>query len=101
MTEDGHDDVHHCTRPTTAPNFGPAAPGVDVAQHHLRADPVGAVRQVEDQIEHHLFPSMPSRNLRRFRALVNEFSAGEGVAYTETTVRSSCVRELRYFDSLR
>jgi hypothetical protein len=64
---------------------------------HLRSDPVGAVRQVEAQIEHHPFPSMP----RRFRALVNDYSAGEGVAYAETTVGSSCVHVLRYLDSVR
>jgi fatty acid desaturase len=53
------------------------------------------------QIEHHLFPSMPSRNLRRCRPLVKDFCAREGVAYTETTVRSSYVRVLRYLDSVR
>ena len=53
------------------------------------------------QIEHHLFPSMPSRNLRRCRPLVKEFCAREGVPYTETTVHSSYVRVLRYLNSVR
>lgn len=53
------------------------------------------------QIEHHLFPSMPSRNLRRCRPLVKDFCAREGVDYIETTVRGSYVRVLRYLDSVR
>lgn len=35
------------------------------------------------QIEHHLFPSMPSRNLRRVQPMVREFCAQRGIAYTE------------------
>jgi fatty acid desaturase len=36
------------------------------------------------QIEHHLFPSMPTPNLRRSRRLVREFCAEIGVPYHET-----------------
>ena len=36
------------------------------------------------QIEHHLFPSMPRPNLHRARALVRDFCAERGLAYTET-----------------
>jgi len=53
------------------------------------------------QIEHHLFPSMPSRNLRLCRPLVKDFCAREGVAYTETTVRASYARVLGYLNSVR
>ncbi|WP_028658964.1 fatty acid desaturase family protein [Nocardioides insulae] len=35
------------------------------------------------QIEHHLFPSMPSGNLRRARPLVRAYCAEQGVPYTE------------------
>jgi len=34
------------------------------------------------QIEHHLFPSMPSRNLRRCRPIVREFCRVRGITYT-------------------
>jgi fatty acid desaturase len=36
------------------------------------------------QIEHHLFPSMPSANLRRARPIVRDYCARLGVAYAET-----------------
>jgi fatty acid desaturase len=36
------------------------------------------------QIEHHLFPSMPTPNLRRARTVVREFCADIGVPYHET-----------------
>ncbi|HWH26366.1 MAG TPA: acyl-CoA desaturase [Pseudolysinimonas sp.] len=48
------------------------------------------------QIEHHLFPSMPSVNLRRARPVVREFCAQRGVPYTETTLVGSYRVVLRY-----
>ena len=36
------------------------------------------------QIEHHLFPSMPSVNLRAARPLVRAYCAEQGLPYTET-----------------
>jgi fatty acid desaturase len=48
------------------------------------------------QIEHHLFPSMPSVNLRRARPVVREFCADRGVPYTETTLVQSYRIVLRY-----
>jgi fatty acid desaturase len=53
------------------------------------------------QIEHHLFPSMPSHNLARCRPLVKEFCAGLGVPYAETTPLESYRRVLRYLGGLR
>jgi fatty acid desaturase len=53
------------------------------------------------QIEHHLFPSMPSRNLSRCRPLVIEFCAAQGVAYTETSPIESYRRVLRYLRGVR
>lgn len=48
------------------------------------------------QIEHHLFPSMPSVNLRRARPVVREFCRRHGVMYTETTLIDSYRIVLRY-----
>lgn len=48
------------------------------------------------QIEHHLFPSMPSVNLRRARPVVRAFCAERGVRYTETTLVGSYRIVLRY-----
>jgi len=53
------------------------------------------------QIEHHLFPSMPSHNLARCRPLVKEFCAGLGVPYAETSPFQSYRRVLRYLEGLR
>ncbi|MDQ1748773.1 MAG: hypothetical protein QOD07_3036 [Frankiaceae bacterium] len=53
------------------------------------------------QIEHHLFPSMPSRNLARCRPLVQAFCAAHGVPYAETRVMDSYRRSLRYLRSVR
>ncbi|MBI1758713.1 MAG: acyl-CoA desaturase [Actinobacteria bacterium] len=41
------------------------------------------------QIEHHLFPTMPSVNLRRARPLVREFCARHDLPYVEVTVGQS------------
>ena len=53
------------------------------------------------QIEHHLFPSMPSRNLPRCRPMVKAFCAAQGVPYAETSVLESYRRSLHYLGSLR
>jgi fatty acid desaturase len=53
------------------------------------------------QIEHHLFPSMPSRNLRRCQPIVRDFCAERGVAYCETSVLASYTRVLRYLAAIR
>ncbi|QGQ19296.1 acyl-CoA desaturase [Cellulomonas sp. JZ18] len=41
------------------------------------------------QVEHHLFPSMPSPSLRRVRPLVRRFCAERGIPYTETGLAES------------
>jgi fatty acid desaturase len=38
------------------------------------------------QIEHHLFPSMPTANLRAARGLVHAYCDEVGVAYYETSL---------------
>jgi fatty acid desaturase len=53
------------------------------------------------QIEHHLFPSMPSRNLKRCRPLVMAFCAAHSIPYAETTALASYGRVLRYLRGVR
>jgi fatty acid desaturase len=53
------------------------------------------------QIEHHLFPSMPSRNLRRVQPMVKKFCAAHGVSYCETGLFDSYARALRYLRGVR
>jgi fatty acid desaturase len=53
------------------------------------------------QIEHHLFPSMPSRNLRRCQPIVRDFCTERGVDYCETTVFTSYGRVLQYLRGIR
>ncbi|HWR85688.1 MAG TPA: acyl-CoA desaturase [Rhodoglobus sp.] len=48
------------------------------------------------QIEHHLFPSMPSANLAKARLIVKEYCAEREIAYTETTLVGSYRIVLRY-----
>ncbi|MDN5751501.1 MAG: acyl-CoA desaturase [Pseudonocardia sp.] len=48
------------------------------------------------QIEHHLFPSMPSPSLRAAAPLVREFCREREVAYTETTLVDSYRQVLRH-----
>jgi fatty acid desaturase len=38
------------------------------------------------QIEHHLFPNMPSANLRKVRPIVREYCAELGVPYVENAL---------------
>ncbi|MGB3444145.1 MAG: acyl-CoA desaturase [Actinophytocola sp.] len=48
------------------------------------------------QIEHHLFPSMPSPHLRKAQPIVRQYCAELGVSYTETGLIDSYVQTLRY-----
>jgi fatty acid desaturase len=48
------------------------------------------------QIEHHLFPSMPSVNLRRAKPIVRDFCAQIGVPYVETSLVHSYRLALRH-----
>ncbi|WP_235854607.1 fatty acid desaturase family protein [Nonomuraea aridisoli] len=48
------------------------------------------------QIEHHLFPSMPSANLRRARPIVRSYCASLGVAYAECGLLESWGQALRH-----
>jgi fatty acid desaturase len=53
------------------------------------------------QIEHHLFPCMPSRNLRRCRPLVKSFCAAHDVAYCETSLFGSYSLALAHLRSVQ
>jgi fatty acid desaturase len=48
------------------------------------------------QIEHHLFPSMPSPHLRHARPIVRQYCAELGVPYTETGLVDSYAQALRH-----
>jgi fatty acid desaturase len=48
------------------------------------------------QIEHHLFPRMPQRNLRQSQPLIREFCRGRGISYREDSVLGSYRQALRY-----
>jgi fatty acid desaturase len=48
------------------------------------------------QIEHHLFPSMPTPNLRKAQPIVREFCAEIGVPYCETGLVASYGEALRH-----
>ncbi|GAA3651708.1 acyl-CoA desaturase [Nonomuraea antimicrobica] len=48
------------------------------------------------QIEHHLFPSMPTANLRRARPIVREYCASLGVEYAECGLLESWGLALRH-----
>jgi len=52
------------------------------------------------QIEHHLFPSMPSPNLRRAQPLVRAFCRQHDLGYCETTLMRSYAQALRHLDDV-
>ena len=50
------------------------------------------------QVEHHIFPSMPSPNLRRAQPLLRDFCRTRGIHYTETTMLRSYGIVVRYLN---
>lgn len=52
------------------------------------------------QIEHHLFPGMPTPNLRKAQPIVRAYCAEIGVAYEETSLTTSYRQALRYLDQV-
>ena len=52
------------------------------------------------QIEHHLFPSMPSPSLRHLQPLVREFCAERGVPYTECGLVQSYRQSVRHLNAV-
>lgn len=57
-----------------------------------------AMGGLNHQIEHHLFPRMPSVNLRRARPIVRTFCAERGVPYTETGLLTAYRIVIRYLN---
>jgi len=52
------------------------------------------------QIEHHLFPSMPSRNLQRCQPLVRRYCRENSLPYAETGLLQSYRLSLQYLNAL-
>lgn len=52
------------------------------------------------QIEHHLFPSMPSSNLRRAQPIVRQYCAEQGVPYTEAGLVESYAIVVRHLNKV-
>jgi fatty acid desaturase len=52
------------------------------------------------QIEHHLFPSMPSPSLRRAQPLVRAFCISRDLPYHESTLTGSYAQVLRYLHNV-
>ena len=48
------------------------------------------------QIEHHLFPTMPTPNLRKAQPIVEAYCAQVGVPYEETSLVESYRQALRH-----
>jgi fatty acid desaturase len=55
-----------------------------------------ALGGLNHQIEHHLFPAMPTPNLRRAQPIVQAYCAEIGVAYEETGLVDSYARAFRH-----
>jgi len=52
------------------------------------------------QIEHHLFPSMPTPHLRRAQPIVRAYCAELGISYTESGLLSSYAQALRHLHNV-
>jgi fatty acid desaturase len=52
------------------------------------------------QIEHHLFPSMPSPSLRRSQSLIRDFCVEHGLPYCQASLFGSYAEALRYLHSV-
>ncbi len=50
------------------------------------------------QIEHHLFPTMPSKNLKAVQPMVRQYCAERNITYTETTLGKSYMIVMRYLN---
>ena len=52
------------------------------------------------QIEHHLFPTMSSKNLKAVQPMVREYCAERNITYTETTLGQSYMIVMRYLNKV-
>lgn len=55
---------------------------------------------LQNQVEHHLFPSMPRPNLEHAREIVRDYCRQHKVAYTETTLWQAYGTILRYLNQV-
>jgi fatty acid desaturase len=55
-----------------------------------------ALGELNLQIEHHLFPSMPRPNLRRARPIIREHCRARGISYAEASLLESYGMALRH-----
>ncbi|WP_232792321.1 fatty acid desaturase family protein [Actinacidiphila yeochonensis] len=59
-----------------------------------------ALGGLNHQIEHHLFPSMPTPHLRRARPIVRAYCAELGIPYAESGLLSSYAQALRHLHAV-
>jgi fatty acid desaturase len=59
-----------------------------------------ALGSLNYQIEHHLFPSMPSPNLRRAQPLIREYCVQRGLPYCQTSLAGSYFQALRHLNTV-
>jgi fatty acid desaturase len=52
------------------------------------------------QIEHHLFPSMPRRNLRRSQPMIRDFCRQQGLLYCQASLAGSYAQALRHLHAV-
>ena len=73
-----------------------------VTSRNVRGGPVVdvALGGLNYQIEHHLFPSMPTPNLRRAQPIVQAYCAEIGVPYVQTGLIDSYAEALRHMHAV-
>jgi fatty acid desaturase len=69
-----------------------------LTSRNVRGGPLtdAALGGLNYQIEHHLFPGMPTPNLRKAQPIVRAYCAEVGVSYEETSLVTSYRQALRY-----
>jgi len=94
-------------------SFAPSHKGMPVLTPEQAADPLlrqvltsrnirggrvlgFALGELNLQIEHHLFPSMPRPNLRRARPIIREHCRARGISYAEASLLESYGMALRH-----
>src|SRR5260221_13700482 len=61
---------------------------------------VVALGDLNYQIEHHLFPSMPRPSLRGSQALIEAFCRQRGVPYCQSSLAGSYAQALRHLNTV-
>lgn len=95
---------NHKGMPTTQPDNRPDFLTHQVTtSRNVRPSPLNDLLYggLNYQIEHHLFPSMPRRNLAKARPIVHEFCRELGIDYHETGILQSQREILSYLNNIR